>query len=263
MQYFQDRCSPYTIDVYGMPGDQRKQGPKGRRADAVESVVAELRRGIIEGEHEPGSRLIETHVAESLEVSRTPVREALVRLAGEGFVDLIRNRGAFVAKWTEQDLEEIFGLRVLLESYGTALAADRIEDAQVAELEELTERMDTSLAARKHGYVEECAELNTAFHGALVAAAGNQRLSMIVSNLTQLPLIHRTISLQQPGELQRSFAQHRDMVSAVRRGDSQWAESLMRAHILAGRDVMRRAYASGGLPLILGTGDGTAEPKRR
>lgn len=229
-----------------------KQSQSKKRADAAESVFAEVRRGIIEGQYQPGSRLIETQIAEALEVSRTPVREALVRLAAEGFVDLIRNRGAFVSKWSEQDLEEIFGLRVMLESYGTALAADNIQPDEIERLDELAIRMDRALAEQRPGYVEECAELNTDFHATLVGAARNQRLSTIVSSLTQLPLIHRTISLQKPGELARSFAQHRDMVTAMKEGDSQWAEALMRAHILAGRDVMRRAYSEGGLPLLIG-----------
>lgn len=233
-----------------------KHSQRKKRADAAESVFSELRRGIIAGDYEPGSRLIETQIGEALDVSRTPVREALVRLAAEGFVDLIRNRGAFVSKWSEQDLEEIFGLRVMLESYGTALAAGNIEPEEIERLDELAIQMDRSLAEQRPGYVEECAELNTVFHGTLVGAARNQRLSAIVSSLTQLPLIHRTISLQKPGELARSFAQHRDMITAMQEGDSQWAEALMRAHILAGRDVMRRAYSEGGLPLIIGIDSG-------
>jgi DNA-binding GntR family transcriptional regulator len=215
------------------------------RAEASEGVFDEVRRAIINGEYLPGSRLVETQLADALEVSRTPVREALVRLAAEGFVDLIRNRGAFVAKWSDHDLEEIFGLRVLLEGYGLRIAATKIRPDEIADLEELAESMDEALAARKPGYVEVCTNLNTRFHRTLVDASRNQRLSAMVSQLTQLPLIHRTIRMQDPAELGRSFAQHRDMITAMKVKDGDWAESLMRAHILAGRDVMRRALGDG------------------
>jgi DNA-binding GntR family transcriptional regulator len=214
-----------------------------KRADAAESVLSQVRQGIISGEYAPGSRLIETQIADALEVSRTPVREALVRLAAEGFVELIRNRGAFVVRWSEEDLEEIFGLRVLLEGYGLRIAATKITPREIEELEELAERMDRTLAAQGPRYAEECTDLNTSFHGMLVGAAGNKRLSTMVAQLTQLPLIHRTISLQAPQELASSFAQHHEMVAAMRRRDGEWAEALMRAHILAGRDVMRRAFS--------------------
>jgi DNA-binding GntR family transcriptional regulator len=211
------------------------------RADAAELVFDHLRDGILQGRYAPGARLVETQIADVLDVSRTPVREALVRLASAGYVDMVRNRGAFVTQWSERDLEEIFGLRVLLESHGARLAAGRIGREELTELEELAGAMDESLRARGPGYANECTELNTTFHGTLVGAAGNQRLSTMVSNLTQLPLIHRTIELQAPDELARSFAQHRDMITAMKRRDGEWAESLMRAHILGGRDVMRRS----------------------
>src|SRR5690554_4948607 len=93
------------------------------RIDAADVVQEQVRKEIIDGSLSPGERLTETNLAERFDVSRTPVREALVRLQADGFVELVRNRGAFVSKWTEDDLEEIFGLRIMLEGYGARVGA--------------------------------------------------------------------------------------------------------------------------------------------
>jgi DNA-binding GntR family transcriptional regulator len=220
------------------------------RIDASDLVHEHVRKAIIQGKLEPGERLTETHLAEKLNVSRTPVREAFVRLEADGFVELVRNRGAFVSRWTDEDLEEIFSLRIMLEGYGARIGARKIGPSQIQELEKLADRMDDALkrlvqaddsGEERTAVAEECATLNTLFHAGIVGSADNRRLSTIVSNLTSLPLIHRTIILQSPVELAHSWDQHRDMIEAMRHGDGDWAEALIRAHISAGRSIMRRA----------------------
>jgi DNA-binding GntR family transcriptional regulator len=225
------------------------------RIDAADLVQEQVRKEIIDGSLSPGERLTETNLAERFEVSRTPVREALVRLQADGFVELVRNRGAFVSKWTSEDLEEIFGLRIMLEGYGARVGAGKISPHQIAALETLADEMDVALEQLagaigvddelREQSAERCATLNTQFHAGIVAAADNKRLSTIVANLTQLPLIHRTIIMQSPEELSHSWAQHRYMIEAMKIGDGEWAESLLRAHIQSGRAIMRRASADG------------------
>jgi len=234
------------------------------RIDAADLVHEHVRKAIVQGKLAPGERLTETHLAETLNVSRTPVREAFVRLEADGFVELVRNRGAFVSRWTDDDLEEIFNLRIMLEGYGARIGAARIGTSEIRELESLADQMDDALDRlveiggpdprgkndERTSLAEECATLNTVFHAGIVAAAGNKRLSTIVSNLTSLPLIHRTIIMQSPAELAHSWAQHRDMIEALRNRDGDWAEALLRAHISAGRAIMRRVeQAQPGHPL--------------
>src|SRR5258708_39086223 len=98
-----------------------------RKRENEERVLDSLRDRILSGAYAVGFHLRESQVAAELGVSRTPIREALQRLAVEGLIDLYPNRGARVAGWSEQELEEIFGLRILLESYGARLAAPRID----------------------------------------------------------------------------------------------------------------------------------------
>jgi DNA-binding GntR family transcriptional regulator len=207
--------------------------------DAGERTYAELRRRILDGEYAPGSRLVEADLADALGVSRTPVRSALLRLQGDGFVDLIPNRGAFVAHWADVDLEEIFGLRIALESYGAALAATKIAAPQVEELKRLAEQMEAALERAEPGYLDLCANLNNEFHLLVLRATGNGRLVALMSAMVEVPLIHRTMSRFTSEQLRRSWSHHRDLITAMERRDPEWAEAAMRGHLLAARDVMR------------------------
>lgn len=219
------------------------------RVDAVDVTHQQVRRLILQGELAPGARLTETQIAEALNVSRTPVREAFRRLEADGFVKIVRNRGAFVSTWTEADLEEIYGLRFMLESYGARIGAEKIGDDQIRELERLATAMELAVRNQDEGYAEECAYLNTEFHAGIVRSAGNQRLSTIVSSLTSLPLVHRSIILQSTEELRRSWSQHRDTIEAMRIHDGACAEALVRSHIYIGRSLMRRAAREGMIAL--------------
>src|SRR6187397_2530431 len=102
-----------------------------------ENTVAVLRDLILTGDLEPGSRLGEADLATRLQVSRTPIREALPRLAAEGLVELIPNRGARVVSWSTEDLEQIFEIRLRLEPYAVSLAVPRLTDDDLDELQEL------------------------------------------------------------------------------------------------------------------------------
>jgi DNA-binding GntR family transcriptional regulator len=215
--------------------------PKSDEAMA-ETVFAYVRDRIVDGTYEQGSRIREALVAETLNISRTPVREAFVRLQYAGLVQVNRNRGAAVPVWTRHDFEEIFGLRIILESFGARLAAEFITQDEIVELQRLANSIDQGLHSREPGYLLGCLTLNSDFHRLLVAAGRNARLDAIVANLTHLPLMYRALSLQNPEEAGRSFAQHHDMITALRRRDGDWAEALMRAHVAHGRDVMRRTY---------------------
>ncbi|MEA2177668.1 MAG: hypothetical protein QOG77_965 [Solirubrobacteraceae bacterium] len=216
----------------------------GRRAerplDASERAYSELRRRIRENAYPSGSRLVESELADSLGVSRTPVRSALLRLHSDGLVELIPNRGAFVARWEEEDLEEIFGLRVVLESHGAALAARKMAPAQVDELKRLAGEMEDALERAAPEYLDRCTDLNNEFHLVVLRAAGNGRLVSLLSGIVDVPLIHRTMSRFTAEEIRRSWTQHRDLIAAMERSDPEWAEAVMRGHLLAARDVMRQ-----------------------
>src|SRR5687768_296962 len=108
---------------------------------ASERTVGTLRELILHGEFVAGARLGEVELAERLGVSRTPVREALARLASEGLVEIVPNRGARVSSWTVGELEEVFDLRAALEPRLTALAVPHAGPADVDALDALAHRM--------------------------------------------------------------------------------------------------------------------------
>ena len=196
---------------------------------------------IASGEYKAGDSLREEELAVTAGVSRTPVREALRRLDAEGLVELLPNRGAKVAGWSPQDLDEIFDLRVLLESYGARIAAHTIADGELAELRDLCEAMEVEVNRSQRVRYEVITDLNNSFHRAILKATGNRRLVAVSAAVVQRALVARTFHLYSPDELRRSCAGHRELVAALACHDGDWAESTMRAHLFAGRQA-----ASGG-----------------
>jgi len=216
-----------------------------RSAYAVDHVYEEVRQRILDGQFPSGTHLKESEIAAQLGVSRTPVRSALIRLDAEGFVEVIPNRGTFVAQWSEVDLEEIFGLRIQLEAFGAKLAASKIDGPQIAHLRKLADDMDEALEAQRKGYIDVCTELNHEFHFSLLRATTNRRLIGLLTSIYELPLIHRTIASYSTEQLWRSWSQHRELIAAMESHDGDWADALMRAHLLASRDVTINAIAQG------------------
>lgn len=205
---------------------------------ATDAAAAALREAILRGDAAPGSRLGETELAEQLGLSRTPVREALRQLASDGLVTVLPNRGARVAEWSREDLEEIYELRALLEAHAAARAATRIPDEQVALLVKLCDEMDDCARQATASDLDRIAELNARFHGLILEASGSARLTGLMKAVVQVPLVLRTFHHYSPEALRRSLGHHREIVAAFRAGDADWASSVMRSHVLAARAVL-------------------------
>ena len=202
----------------------------------AESAYEKLRGQILSGERVHGERLTEVEVAADLGISRTPVREALRRLAAEGLVDVSLNRGASVARWGSADLQEIFDLRTSLESDAAMRATTRAGSEVIAVLDEVCQEMD-EIFANLDGIssLRSLAELNRRFHSTIIEAADSPRLSSIIDSLTHVPVVMQTFTQYSPHALARSLQHHREIVDAMRARDASWAESVMRAHIIAAR----------------------------
>lgn len=206
-----------------------------------ERVVVSVREMILDGRLVAGARLGEVELAESLGVSRTPVREALTRLGAEGLVDLSPNRGARVATWTREEIESIFDLRSALEPRLTALAVGTATAEDVEELDELARRM---LGVGLPGGAQDLdalVPLNRAFHDRLVQLAGHSALASALAAAVKTPLQLRNFHTYDERSMRRSLAHHVEIVDAVRAGDPVWAQAVMTAHIHNARAVMVRA----------------------
>ncbi len=221
-------------------------------AQATERAYAQIRSLLIAGDFAPGARLREEDLAERTGVSRTPVREALRKLANEGFVELQPRRGVQVISWSDQDLDELFSVRALLEAYGAGQAAERASEEQVDTMATLCARMD-ALAEQavaggdgldgQDGHVppevqevyHQIAELNNEFHEMVLTASGNAHLRSLMGGLISMPLVQRTFMRYSPDRLARSMSHHRELVDAIRAHDGIWASSVMNAHVRSAR----------------------------
>jgi DNA-binding GntR family transcriptional regulator len=208
---------------------------------AVDRVHSLLREGILGGRYSPGERLGEAELAELIGSSRTPVREALRQLEKEGLVEVLPHRGARVAEWTTDDLEEIYDLRAMLEGFAVARAAGRIGEKDLDHMDELCGLMEQAAVPGPGQDLDRVAELNAQFHSIARAAAASTRLVTMLNAVVQLPLVVRTFHRYSAEDLARSGAHHRDLAAALRNRDGAWAESVMRAHVLAAKSVLLRA----------------------
>lgn len=229
---------------------------------AAEYAYDEVRRQIISGQRAGGDWLREGDLATELGVSRTPIREALQRLAAEGLARHEPNRGVRVESWTSADLDEIFSLRSILEPWGSARAATS-GLAELDRLDSLAVEMDRC-AAQERPDIDEITRLNNEFHQLVLEAAGHVRLVHLVSAVVDVPLVWRTFSHYSPEALRRSLAHHHELVDALRAGDPGWAESVMHSHVRAAWSSIRDGQPSGGEPggLPLPATPSTPPPER-
>lgn len=211
---------------------------KPERLRAADFAYRSIRAGLGAGRWPAGSHLRETELAAELGISRTPVREALRKLASEQLVQFEPHLGVRVPGWSPQDMEEIFALRVELESYAAGLAARHASSAQVAELRQTAEAMEKAAFGGAEPDYVKITEMNNRFHRLIVAAAGNRRLSSLIATIIDIPLVVRTFARFDRQAMARSVSQHFDLVEAIAGGNADWAVAVMRAHIHAGRQVM-------------------------
>jgi DNA-binding GntR family transcriptional regulator len=180
---------------------------------------------VMSGEYPPGSRLVETRIAQELGVSQAPVREALRDLEQLGCVEYAPFRGSSVRALSVADLLEAFPVRSVLEALACRLAAERITDAQL-------ERLDALIAAMRAAADDPRAEsaADSEFHATIVEAAGNATLSRQWSQL--LPHARTFISMTLPASTPGSVAErHVPILDALRRRDPEAAAAAMEAHL--------------------------------
>jgi DNA-binding GntR family transcriptional regulator len=218
-----------------------------RAATSSQRTAGALRELILCGDFAAGARLGEVELAERLGVSRTPVREALTRLAAEGLVELVPNRGARVNSWTVAELEAVFDLRVVLEPTLTELAAGRATPSDVAALHELAEAMITGGRPGPDQDLDAIVELNQRFHSRLVTMAGQPAMAAALAGAVHARIVLRNFHAYDDESLRRSLAHHREIVAAIQAGDPVWARAVMTAHIRNARTVMlAAAHAAAG-----------------
>ncbi|WP_328306134.1 GntR family transcriptional regulator [Actinomycetospora sp. NBC_00405] len=205
---------------------------------ASERALADLREAILTGDLAAGAHLGEVELAERLGLSRTPVREALTRLAAEGLVETTAHRGARVTSFSRDDLDAIFDVRRALEPRATARAADHATADDLEDLAALADRMLEIGAPGPGQDLDALVGLNRAFHARLLDLAHAPALAAALAGVVHTPVVTRTFHAYDPASLARSLAHHVEIVAALRAGDGDWAGAVMASHIGNARAVM-------------------------
>ncbi len=197
-----------------------------RSADAIADA---LENDIVAGEIAPGSRLDETVLSARFGVSRTPIREALQRLAASGFAEQRPRRGTFVRKVSLREMVEMFEVMAELEALSARLAARRLSTQQA---EELDAALESCADAAATGDTDAYYRANEVFHQLIYQASGNRFLAAQARALQSRLQPYRRLQLRAGGRMHQSLAEHRAMVAAIKSGDSAAVDAEVKAHIM-------------------------------
>jgi DNA-binding GntR family transcriptional regulator len=204
----------------------------------TDQVYRAIKHRILSNYFEVGSRLRDEELALQLGVSRTPVREAILRLSRERLVEIIPRSGTRVRTFTEEDIEEIFELRIALETLAVRKAATRLDQAAVLRLRDLYEQAEVALKA---GNAKPALDFDTEMHRTILWASGNQRLQEMMAALTDFVVLFRNIGAGTP--FHRGFTyRHQDIVLALERRDADLASRMLAEHIDAAKRELFRDF---------------------
>ncbi|MCB9947444.1 MAG: GntR family transcriptional regulator [Rhodospirillaceae bacterium] len=197
-------------------------------ADRAASRLREiLEQEIIAGRHRPGERLDEVSLAKRFQVSRTPIREALLGLESSGLIELKPRRGAFVKAVSASDLLEMFEVMAELEAICVRLGSRRLTRDQETQLK--ASLADCEIAA--HSGEDAYYLANETFHAVLYRVSGNGFLEAQALALQNRLKPFRRLQLRVKGRMEQSMAEHREIVEAICTADAPRAERAMKAHI--------------------------------
>ena len=209
-----------------------------RARSREDEVYMILEEDILSGVYKSGESLTEQPLSDRLGVSRTPIRAALRRLAEEGLVELIPNKGAVVIGVTADDLIDTYKIRMRLEGIASAMATERLTEKEKERLKESVDLSDYYIA---RGDAEHLKELDTTFHSIIYGASGNRLLSKILTELHRNIKAYRKLSLTVPGRLEHSQEEHREILEAILAGDAKRADELTSLHVERAMDNMLKA----------------------
>lgn len=200
-----------------------------------EGIYQKIRDNITYGKLSPGERLIEGKLCKEFQTSRTPIREALRQLENEGLIIFERNKGITVSKLSVKQVEEIYNLRCLLESYAAGLCAKRVEKKQIFYLKGIQVKLKK---AAKDFDLLSWLYNNTLFHDFFSEHCGNQNLTQILDALKRQIYRYKYIIVRIPGYFEAYLEQHESILRGVEKSDIKMAEKYMRIHLESIKNVL-------------------------
>lgn len=205
------------------------------RAALHEQVAQRLRQMLLEGRIAPGAKLNERELSELLRVSRTPLREAIKMLAAEGLVELLPNRGAIAVSLTEEDVLHTFEVMAGLEGLAGELAAQRVTDAELSELQAMQFEM---MAAYTRRDLSTYYAINARIHSAIATAARNPVLAQVYQQVNARLQALRFRSNQDGEKWKRAVKEHERMIEALAARDAAAMREVLQLHLRNKRDVV-------------------------
>jgi GntR family transcriptional regulator, rspAB operon transcriptional repressor len=203
-------------------------GARPRAGNAAHLIYRELREAIVSMRRKPGEPIVEREIAVAHGVSRTPVREALLRLADEDLIEIFPQSGTFVARIPVNALPEAILMRTALEQTTARLAAERADAAQLARLHDLLERQRR---VQGRGDRDLFHEADEAFHAAIAEASGHSGIWRFIEQVKLQVDRYRRLTLPVPGRMKRVLAEHAAIVAAIEKHDGLGAAAAMAAHL--------------------------------
>lgn len=207
----------------------------GKRKPLREVVYDSLKKSILHGKLKAGQRMIEETLANQIGISRTPVREAFHKLERDDLVSRLPKGGFAVREFTKEDVEEIFGIRIALESYAAYLASIHITEDRISALEK---KAIESVNALEKGEDEKAVQFHTEFHDFLYKSCKSKKLTEMINNFRDYFYRYRSALLHAPDGFKTSISDHQQMIEAMRKKDPKLVEKLVRSHLERGRDIV-------------------------
>ncbi|WP_164821675.1 GntR family transcriptional regulator [Paenibacillus koleovorans] len=192
-----------------------------------EDLVSFIKLQIIEGQLNPGDRIIETKLAKELGISQTPVREAIRHLSGEGIIVIVPNKGPMVRTLDRKDVFEIYSLRSVLEGLAIRLATQRASDEAIHRIKDLYDKMKAKLTDES---VSTLLQDSLQIHQSIIYLSEHTRLIRSYESISfQIALVNRILGKE--STKQKEVDQHLELVEALMKRDPEYAESVMKKHI--------------------------------
>jgi DNA-binding GntR family transcriptional regulator len=191
-------------------------------------VYNSLREDILSGKYKPGENLVELKIADELNVSRTPIREAIRQLELEGLVESVPNKGATVKGITKKDMEDIYHIRRVLEGLAAKWAVMQITEDEIAELQEIYDLME--FYTQKND-IENISKLNTKFHQIIYHASKSSILLNILKDFQFYVKWARHESLSTPGRKEEALKEHYNILQSFKDRNVTEAEKHLIIHV--------------------------------
>lgn len=204
------------------------------KMNATEQAYHIIRNNILTGKLEEGERLTETRLSHDLGLSRTPIREAIGRLVIEGFIEQQSGYTTRVAYFPEDEAEQVYEIRRLVECYSVQRAARLATEEDIAALRRIHATMKADMPPKDEAAYQRLATANEKFHRTIVAAARSPRLTALMATALDVSMVVRTYSMFSEKDLRRSLNHHEEIIEAIEACAPEWASSVMSAHLLAG-----------------------------